>query len=162
MTGPATAIKVWVIHGPNLNLLGRREPGVYGQVTLAEIDRRLEALGGELGLDVMTTQRNGEGEVVEAIHRAWDGGARGLVINPGALAHYSYSVRDALAALSAAGVPAVEVHLTNVAAREEFRHTLVTAPAVAGLVMGFGPVSYELGLRALADLVTRPTEGTGG
>lgn len=143
---------VWVIHGPNLNLLGRREVGIYGSTTLEAIDRRLEVLGRELGLKIRSVQQNGEGEVVGAIHAAWDAGAAGILINPGALAHYSYAVRDALAALGAAGIPAVEVHLTNVHAREEFRHTLVTAAATAGQVVGFGPASYELGLRALAGL----------
>ncbi len=144
---------VAVVHGPNLNLLGRREPSVYGETTLAAIDRRVARLADELGLAVRTGQWNGEGEVVGAIHEAWDAGAAGILINPGALAHYSYAVRDALAAVRGAGLAVVEVHLTNVHAREEFRRTLVTAPAVDGLVAGFGPASYELGLRALAGLI---------
>ncbi len=148
---------VWVIHGPNLNLLGRREVGIYGRVTLETIDRRLTDLGSELGLSIRTKQGNGEGEVVGAIHAAWDAGAAGILINPGALAHYSYAVRDALAAAAAGGVPSVEVHLTNVHAREEFRHTLVTAAVTAGQVVGFGPASYELGLRALAGLLLPPS-----
>ena len=141
---------IWVIHGPNLNLLGRREVPIYGKTTLADINHRLENLGRDLGFEVRATQGDGEGEVVRAIHAAWDAGAAGILINPGTLAHYSYAVRDALAAVLAAGLPIVEVHLTNVHAREEWRHTLVTAPATTGQVVGFGPASYELGLRALA------------
>ncbi len=151
---------VWIIHGPNLSLLGRREVSVYGKTTLADINHRLENLGRDLGLEVRATQEDGEGEVVRAIHAAWDAGAAGILINPGALAHYSYAVRDALAAVSAAGIPIVEVHLTNVHAREEWRHTLVTAPATMGQVVGFGPASYELGLRALAGRAGRDTSGT--
>jgi len=145
---------IWVIHGPNLNLLGRREVAVYGSATLEAIERRLDGLAAELGLGLEKFQGNGEGEVVGAVHRAWDAGAAGILINPGALAHYSYSLRDALAAVGAAGIPVVEVHLTNVHAREEFRRTLVTAPVVTGVVTGFGPASYELGLRALAARVS--------
>lgn len=144
---------VFVIHGPNLNLLGRREPLVYGRTTLAEIDAELALEAERLGLELVTIQRNGEEGVVEAVHRAWDAGAAGLLINPGALAHYSLSLRDALAAVD--GIPVVEVHLTNVEAREEFRHHLVTAGAVTGLVMGFGPDSYRLGLEALVRLIRR-------
>lgn len=156
-SGPKPAI--WVIHGPNLNLLGRREVPVYGQATLERVNRRIEAVAAELGLAVKTVQRNGEGEVVEAVHAAWDGGAAGILINPAALSHYSYAVRDALAAVLAAGIPVVEVHLTNVHAREEFRRTLVTAQATSGQVVGFGPASYELGLRALAGLVEGRSAG---
>ncbi|RJQ06868.1 MAG: 3-dehydroquinate dehydratase [Bacillota bacterium] len=147
--------RVTVIHGPNLNLLGRREVAVYGLTSLADIDAELARLGRELGLEVNAVQLSGEGEVVRALHEAWDSGAAGVLINPGALAHYSYAVRDALAALRAAGLPVVEVHLTNVHAREEFRRNLVTAPATSGQVTGFGPLSYYLGLRALAGLVGR-------
>lgn len=146
-------VLVFVIHGPNLNLLGRREPLVYGRTTLAEIDAELAHEAERLGVELVTIQRNGEEGVVEAVHQAWDAGAAGLLINPGALAHYSLSLRDALAAVD--GVPVVEVHLTNVEAREEFRHRLVTAGAVTGLVMGFGPDSYRLGLEALVRLIRR-------
>lgn len=146
---------VWVIHGPNLNLLGRREPHVYGRTTLAEIDEQLARDGGRLGLELTLVQRNGEEGVVEAVHQAWEAEAGGILINPGALAHHSLSLRDALAAVAGAPIPVVEVHLTNVQAREGFRHRLVTAGVVAGVVMGFGPDSYRLGLEALARLIRR-------
>ncbi len=144
---------IHVIHGPNLNLLGRREIGVYGRLTLADVDRALSATAAELGVTLVSSQHNGEGDVVEAVHAAWQAGASGLLINPGALAHYSYSLRDALAALKEAGIPVVEVHLTNVHAREEFRRNLVTAPAATGQVVGLGIDSYRLGLMALASLI---------
>lgn len=146
---------IWVIHGPNLNLLGRRETAVYGTATLEDVNRGLEEAASREGFGLVFVQGNGEAPVVEAVHAAWDAGASGVLINPGALSHYSYALRDALAAVLAAGIPVVEVHLTNVHAREEFRRTLVTAAATSGQVVGFGVASYELGLRALIDL-SRP------
>ncbi len=138
-------IRLMVIHGPNLNLLGTREPQVYGRLTLAEIDARLQAWAAEAGVELRTFQSNHEGAIIDAIHGAV-GWATGLVINPGAYSHTSYAIRDALASVA---LPAVEVHLSNVHAREEFRRTSVVAPACLGQISGFGWDSYRLGLEAL-------------
>lgn len=138
-------LRLMVIHGTNLNLLGKREPDVYGRLTLAEIDARLQAWAAEAGVELRTLQSNHEGAIVDAIHDAADW-AGGLVINPGAYSHTSYAIRDALAGVS---LPAVEVHLSNIHAREEFRRTSVVAPACLGQISGLGWHSYRLGLEAL-------------
>jgi 3-dehydroquinate dehydratase-2 len=137
--------RIQVIHGPNLNLLGQREPEVYGRLTLAEIDERLHAYAAEAGIELWTWQSNHEGDIVDAVHQTV-GRADGLVINPGAYTHYSYAIRDAIASV---GLPAVEVHLSNVYAREPFRHESVIAPICVGKIVGFGWQSYRLGLEAL-------------
>lgn len=140
---------VLVIHGPNLNLLGRREPGVYGTATLAEIDARLRHLGAEIGVPVTCVQFNGEGDIVTAIQGA-EGRYQGIVINPAGYTHTSVAIRDALAAVGELGVPAVEVHLSQPAARESFRHRSLVAPVCRGSVSGFGAQGYLLALRGLA------------
>jgi 3-dehydroquinate dehydratase-2 len=140
---------VLILHGPNLNLLGEREPGIYGQVTMAEIDRRLAVLGEELGLSVRTYQSNSEGALIDALQEArlW---AKGVVFNPGGYTHTSVAIRDAVTAIK---IPVVEVHLSNVQARDEFRRHSMIAPVCVGSIAGFGWQSYALGLRALAGLL---------
>ena len=142
--------RILVIHGPNLQLLGRRNPAVYGRVSLASINERLKAEGRRLKVRLSICQFNHEGEIVEAIGKA-PGHFDGILINPAAYTHTSVAIRDALEGV---GLPAVEVHLSNIHAREEFRHNSLMAPVVAGQIAGFGPESYTLGLRALSGLLT--------
>jgi 3-dehydroquinate dehydratase-2 len=143
--------RILVLHGPNLNLLGTREPTVYGKDTLADVDRELGALAQELGVAVECRQSNHEGELIDWIHAA-RGRCEALLINPGGLTHTSVSLRDAIAAVE---LPCVEVHLSNVHAREEFRQRSLTAAVCVGAVIGFGKTSYLLGLRALAARLTQ-------
>lgn len=138
---------VLVVHGPNLNLLGLREPGVYGQLTLDEINQRLQDYAVSIGLEPHIMQCNHEGDIIDALHESL-GWAKGIVINAGAYTHYSYAIRDAIAAIK---LPTVEVHLSNVHARDEFRHISVIAAVCIGQIAGFGWRSYTLGLQALAD-----------
>jgi 3-dehydroquinate dehydratase-2 len=140
-------MKILVLHGPNLNLLGTREPEVYGSLTLDEIDGRLVELGKSLGAEVSCQQSNHEGALIDALHeaRAW---ADGVVFNPGGYTHTSVALRDAVTAI---GIPVVEVHLSNVYAREGFRQTSLLSGACKGKITGFGWQSYMLGLRALID-----------
>ena len=139
--------RVLILSGPNLNLLGTREPEVYGATTLDDIEQALQKLSKDLGATVECRQSNREGELIDWLHDARDS-FDGVVINPGGLTHTSVSLRDGI---SATGLPVVEVHLSNTAARESFRHHSVTAPVCVGSVVGFGKDSYALGLRALID-----------
>lgn len=141
--------KVLVLHGANLNLLGKREPGIYGVKTLDEINQALAALGQELKLDVVCQQSNGEGELVTALQQA-DDWAGGVLFNPGGYTHTSVVLRDAIAAIS---IPVIEIHLSNTQAREEFRHRSLVAPVCKGTIAGFGWYAYLLGLQALAKML---------
>ena len=141
-------MKILTLHGINLNMFGKRDPKQYGTATLAQIDAALRALGTELGAEVECFQTNHEGEMAERIHRAHTDGTAAVVINAGAWTHYSIGLRDALAVLKC---PVVEVHMSNIHARESFRHVSVIAPIVRGQIAGFGPDSYLLGLRAAAS-----------
>jgi len=143
-------MKVLVLHGINLNMFGKREPAKYGTTTLAEIDARLLALGKELGVQVESFQTNHEGEMCERIHRAFGENIDAVLINAGAWTHYSYGLRDALAMLT---VPIVELHMSNIHAREPFRTHSVLAALVRGQICGFGVDSYLLALRAAVAAV---------
>jgi 3-dehydroquinate dehydratase II len=138
-----------VLHGPNLNLLGSREPNVYGSATLAEIDEELAARGRGAGHEVECFQSNHEGELIDKIQEA--ASSHGILINPGGFTHTSVALRDAVAASS---VPVVEVHLSNIYAREDFRRTSLLSPVCAGVVSGFGKGSYILGLDALTEMAS--------
>ena len=142
-------MKILLLHGPNLNLLGTREPEVYGSMTLNDINEKIIALGKELGAEITCLQSNHEGALIDALHaaRTW---ASGVVFNPGGYTHTSVALRDAISAIV---IPVIEVHLSNVYAREEFRHTSFVSAVCKGKVSGFGWRSYELGLRGLIDII---------
>jgi 3-dehydroquinate dehydratase-2 len=144
--------RILVIHGPNLNLLGRREPEIYGRTTLDEINDHLTALAAQLGLTLDSFQSNHEGAIVDRIQQA-AGACDGLIINAAAYTHTSIAIRDALSMLKA---PIIEVHLSNIHRREPFRHISMTAGVVTGQILGLGAVGYALALRGLAEMVRPP------
>ncbi len=160
MTSPgasAPPLSILVLHGPNLALLGKREPEVYGHTTLAEVNEGLRALASELGATLVIRTSNHEGQLVDWLHELMSDEVSlhhdGVLINPGGLTHTSVVLRDAIASVSA---PCVEVHLTNTAAREPFRHRSLVAPVCVGTIAGFGVASYALGLRALVGYLRAP------
>ncbi len=142
-------MKILILHGPNLNLLGTREPEVYGSTTLEDINKKLIALGKELNAEIKCAQSNHEGALIDALHdaRTW---ANGIVFNPGGYTHTSIALRDAISAIQ---IPVIEVHLSNVYAREKFRQISFVSAVCKGKVTGFGALSYELGLRGLLDII---------
>ncbi len=144
-------MKILVLHGPNLNLLGEREPALYGELTLADIDARIAARGRELGVEVRSAQSNVEGILVDTIQEA-RGWAAGIIVNAGGYSHTSVAIRDAVASVA---IPTISVHLTNPAAREEFRRTDILASATKGAVAGFGWRSYIVALEGLVALLRR-------
>lgn len=148
-------MKILVLHGPNLNLLGTREPDVYGSLTLDDINNKIIELGNELGAQITCLQSNHEGALIDALHdaRSW---ADGVLFNPGGYTHTSVALRDAVSAIQ---IPVIEVHLSNVYAREEFRHVSLISAVCKGKIAGFGWRSYLLGLRALVDLYTEAGAG---
>lgn len=153
----ADSTTVLVIHGPNLDLLGTREPEIYGRTTLPELDASLQALGTQLDVQVRCVQSNAEGQIIDHIHAAAQ--LHGLLINPGGYTHTSVAIADALRAVR---VPAIEVHLSNLFAREPLRHTSITGAACVGVVMGFGVSSYHLALRQLAQMIgSTPASSSG-
>ncbi len=142
-------MKILVINGVNMNMLGIREPEKYGSMTLKDLEKILYAFSFELGVDVEMYQSNHEGEIVEKIHSAYQN-VEGIVINPGAYTHTSVAIRDAIAAVN---IPTVEVHMTNIHAREDFRHTSLIAPVCMAQISGFGFDGYKLGLKGLVDFL---------
>lgn len=149
--GSGQKVRIGVLNGPNLNLLGTREPSVYGTTTLADIEARLVAVAGELNATVVSAQFNGEGRMIDALH-AWRGAVDGVIVNAGAYTHTSLALRDAFAATA---IPFVEVHLTNIYAREPERRHSMLAVAAVGSIVGLGADGYEYALRGLVAYLTR-------
>ncbi len=139
-------MRILIINGPNLDILGKREPKIYGTLTLKDIEKRLKKKFPKVNLEFY--QSNSEGPIIDALHKALDGSTGGVVLNPGAFTHYSYAIRDAVAALK---VPVIEVHLSNVNAREEFRRKSVIAPECKGVIAGFGVRGYELAIELILE-----------
>lgn len=143
-------MRILLLNGPNINMLGVREPDIYGTVTLSHIEQNIRTLAEELHVEIEAFQSNHEGEIIDRIHAA-AGQADGIIINPAAFTHYSYAIRDALSAVS---LPTIEVHLSNIYNREPFRQNSVIAPITIGQISGLGAIGYELALRALVDYVS--------
>lgn len=148
-------MKILVINGVNMNMLGIREPEKYGNMTLKDLEKELYSYSFELGIDIETYQSNHEGEIVEKIHSAYNN-ADGIVINPGAYTHTSVAIRDAIAAVN---LPTVEVHMTNIHSREDFRHKSMIAPVSIAQISGFGADCYKLGLKGLTDILNDVISG---
>ena len=151
---PTGNLRVLLLNGPNLNLLGQREPDIYGIMTFEELNKRIREYAKELGIELKSLQSNHEGALIDAIHEAADW-ADAIVINPGAYTHYSYAIADALKAVR---LPAIEVHLSNIQARDEFRRISVVAPATVGQIAGFGAMSYLMALQAARAIVQQGRE----
>ncbi len=149
-------MKIKVIHGPNLNLLGIREPNIYGPLKLEDINKNMETFAKQNGFDIEFFQSNHEGDIVDAIQESLTDGTNGIIINPAALTHTSISIRDAIAAVR---LPTIEVHISNTAAREEFRQKSLISPVVAGTITGFGPFSYHLALIAMIQILNELKQG---
>jgi 3-dehydroquinate dehydratase-2 len=146
-------VKIKVIHGPNMNMLGIREVNIYGPMKLEDINKNMEVVAKQNGFEIEFYQSNHEGDIVDAIQESITDGTNGIIINPAALTHYSIAVRDAIAALRNIPIPVVEVHMSNISAREEFRQKSLVSPVVAGTISGFGPFSYHLGLLSMMQIL---------
>ncbi|HBG60984.1 MAG: type II 3-dehydroquinate dehydratase [Omnitrophica WOR_2 bacterium GWF2_38_59] len=144
--------KILLIHGPNLNLLGQREKGIYGETTLEEINEKLKSIAKDKNVELLILQSNHEGEIVDIIGQSKKNDIKAILINPAAYTHTSVAIRDAIAAVN---IPAVEVHLSNIYSREDFRHTSLIAPVAYGQISGFGVESYVLGLNAIISLIEK-------